>query len=157
MIIILLVCLSLTCWIILRHQQHVMTLLYLAPFRKKRDFLALYDLHDNQSDFKEMLDHEATLDSYAAFLRLHQAGRADAFKTFKVYWDAISHSFAREYLIILVLLIPTYFYGELGLFVVLVFAIQGLFVVSELLKKHNRDYYIGAIISLIHVTISKAK
>lgn len=157
MIIVLLVSLSLACWIIVRHQQHVMTLLYLAPFRKKRDFLALYDLHDDQSDFKEMLDHDAKLGSYAAFLRLHQAGRADAYKTFKVYWDAISHSLAREYLVILVLLIPTYLYGELDLFVVVAFAVQGLAVVSELHKKHNRDYYIGAIISLIHVTTSKAK
>ena len=157
MIVVLIISLLVAGWIIVRNRQHVPTLFYLAPFRKRSDFLALYDLHDSQSDYEELSDHDTKLKSYAAFLRLHQLDRAKAYIAFKKYWDAIRQTVTREYLLLFVLLIPTYLYGVISTYVVAALTVQGLCIAIELLKKHDRGYYIGAIICLVHTTISKAK
>lgn len=132
MIVVALVCLSLALWIIFRQQQHVMMMFYLSPYRNKRDFMALYDLHDNQADLEEMVDHTSLLGTYAAFLKLHQSGRKDAYGTFKTFWDVIVRILIRDYLIAGVLCIPIVLYGVVELFFAVIVAFQVLVIALEL-------------------------
>lgn len=130
------------------HSRQLLMVIYHAPFRFWRPYLALYDGLENKYTY-ELLGGLKRFKSHRAFLAEYQALRPNITKRFRSLWNTNAKQIGRDYGLVLII--------ALGLFWSVWWAFIGPFLLVQLaaflhirfVKDYRADFFASLVVSLM--------
>lgn len=141
------------CWAVLANRRidFVLILFYFAHVRNQRAFEALYDNADDEATFSLNSHNELGIETYADYLRLHQAVRRTAYSRFRRFNDKLLRQLITRMLP--GLLLPVTLFWSRWYFYLFGLLITGviIFTYKTIIVRHRIGFYqrmlIGAILA----------
>lgn len=135
-------------YLVLVRFNQLMMVIYHAPFRFWRPYLALYDGLENKYTY-ELLGGEKRFGSHTKFLKKYRSFRPEATKRFKALWDSYARKVGRDYGLVLIVGLALLWSVWWAFIVPVLIVIVVRFFLNYFLQKNGPTFYAETVLSIL--------